>query len=82
MRQWESRQDSSTNRTPTACLAASRDRCGRYKTLSLLSCQWLQALAKPKGVAPATPTPFSTSYTRCWQHLETGLKIDSIMSQC
>ena len=31
---------------------------------------------------PATPTPFSTGCTRCWQHLETGLKIVSLMSQC
>lgn len=41
----------------------------------------LRSPTEPKGVS-CHPTPFSTGCTRCWQHLETGLKIDSLMSQC
>lgn len=81
MRPWASQEHTSMHRTPSACPSSSSGRCRKQKTLSLLSCQRLRAPAMPKGVAPATPTPFSTGCTRCWQHLETGLKIVSIMSQ-
>lgn len=82
MRLWAGQHHTSMNRTPTACPASSCGRCRRQETLSLFSCQRLQAPAVPKRVAPATPTPFGTGCTRCWQHLETRLKIVSIMSQC